>query len=333
MANTLNLLPTRVPIGQVTDPTGRTLDVMITPEFVRVLTAMFQRMGGATGLSNTDLEALLVTALVQVPQQSQGRDDATLCAPVDAWPMVAELQAQNEALRMQIQTLTGITEQVAELRKTIDAMQMETGAAAPLSVDWERPGKIGATTPNSAKFTTLAADGPAKIGTTGTAGAVQLARASDGLGVGTATMNGNTLEVDNQAGDVVTKRGGTERIRATGTGATVSGDATATGALVSGAAGAAGQLKLARASDGATGTVATFSGNDLLIDSPPGDVVILRGSVERIRATATGATVSGTMGASGGFGCNGKSPQAAAASGGTLAGVISALVANGILSS
>lgn len=34
-----------------------------------------------------------------------------------------------------------------------------------------------------------------------------------------------------------------------------------------------------------------------------------------------------------GFGCNGKSPQTAAASGGTLAGVIAALVANGILSS
>lgn len=36
---------------------------------------------------------------------------------------------------------------------------------------------------------------------------------------------------------------------------------------------------------------------------------------------------------SGKFGCNGKAPQAAAASGGTLAGVIAALVANGILSS
>jgi hypothetical protein len=332
MANTLNLLPTRVPIGQVTDPSGRKLDVLITPEFVRVLTAMFQRMGGAAGLSNTDLEALLVTAMIQTPQQ-QGRDDAALCAPVDAWPMVAELQAQNEALRMQMQALVGITEQVAELRKTIDAMQMESGGAAALVVDWERPGKIGEATANSGKFTTLTATGPAKVGTTGTAGAVQLARASDGLGVGTATMNGNTLEVDNQAGDIVTKRGGTERIRATGTGATVSGDATATGALVSGAVGASGQLKLARASDGATGTVATFSGNDLLLDSPPGDVVILRGSVERIRATASGAAVSGTMGVSAGFGCNGKSPQAAAASGGTLAGVIAALVANGILSS
>jgi hypothetical protein len=40
-----------------------------------------------------------------------------------------------------------------------------------------------------------------------------------------------------------------------------------------------------------------------------------------------------TVTASAGFGCNGKTAQSAAASGGTLAGVIAALVANGILSS
>lgn len=40
-----------------------------------------------------------------------------------------------------------------------------------------------------------------------------------------------------------------------------------------------------------------------------------------------------TVSTSAGFGCNDKPPQAAAASGGTLAGVIAALVANGILSS
>jgi hypothetical protein len=40
-----------------------------------------------------------------------------------------------------------------------------------------------------------------------------------------------------------------------------------------------------------------------------------------------------SLAASAGFGCNGKAAQSAAASGGTLAGVIAALVANGILSS
>jgi hypothetical protein len=40
-----------------------------------------------------------------------------------------------------------------------------------------------------------------------------------------------------------------------------------------------------------------------------------------------------TLTASAGFGCNGKAAQAPAASSGTVAGVIAALVANGILSS
>lgn len=48
---------------------------------------------------------------------------------------------------------------------------------------------------------------------------------------------------------------------------------------------------------------------------------------------ATGGGSFDTVTAAAGFGCNGKAPQVAAASGGTLDGVIAALVANGILSS
>lgn len=49
--------------------------------------------------------------------------------------------------------------------------------------------------------------------------------------------------------------------------------------------------------------------------------------------TAPAAGAFTTLTASAGFGCNGKAAQAPAASGGALAGVIAALVANGILSS
>ncbi len=52
-----------------------------------------------------------------------------------------------------------------------------------------------------------------------------------------------------------------------------------------------------------------------------------------IGSTAPAAGNFTTVSTSAGFGCNGKAPQTAAASGGTLAGVIAALVANGILSS
>ena len=57
------------------------------------------------------------------------------------------------------------------------------------------------------------------------------------------------------------------------------------------------------------------------------------GNVNIVDVTSTGAIVTGSMKATTGFGCNGKAAQTAAASGGTLAGVITALVANGILSS
>jgi hypothetical protein len=52
-----------------------------------------------------------------------------------------------------------------------------------------------------------------------------------------------------------------------------------------------------------------------------------------IGATVAAAGKFTTLTSTAGFGCNGKAAQAAAASGGTLAGVIAALVANGILSS
>jgi hypothetical protein len=48
--------------------------------------------------------------------------------------------------------------------------------------------------------------------------------------------------------------------------------------------------------------------------------------------TSTGLGVTGTHTSTGGFGCNGASAQTPYASGGTLAGVVAALVANGILS-
>ena len=49
--------------------------------------------------------------------------------------------------------------------------------------------------------------------------------------------------------------------------------------------------------------------------------------------SATGLAVTGALTSSTGFGCNGNAAQTKAVSGGTLAGVIAALVANGILSS
>lgn len=67
-----------------------------------------------------------------------------------------------------------------------------------------------------------------------------------------------------------------------------------------------------------SGTVAVLS--DFAAPPPIGNIEPSSGRFTAIETSA-------------GFGCNGKAAQPAAASGGTLAGVIAALVANGILSS
>jgi len=76
----------------------------------------------------------------------------------------------------------------------------------------------------------------------------------------------------------------------------------------------------------------------MLQDAPEDQPLLVRPSVDLSSPPpiGNGAPAAGsftTLTASSGFGCNGKTAQTAAASGGTLAGVIAALVANGILSS
>ena len=120
---------------------------------------------------------------------------------------------------------------------------------------------IGTTTPSTGSFTTVSASGAVKSGVTGTAGLLQIARASDGLLVGTDTMNLNVREITNQAGDIVYIRGAAEKLRVTATGAKVSGALTVDGgavalitatALTNGAAAAAGTLANAPAAGNPT---------------------------------------------------------------------------------
>jgi hypothetical protein len=73
--------------------------------------------------------------------------------------------------------------------------------------------------------------------------------------------------------------------------------------------------------------------DDLAIYSPSNTIKLYAGSATPVAVVAnTGFAVTGTHTVSGGFGCNGAAAQTPYASGGLLAGVVSALVANGILS-
>ena len=68
---------------------------------------------------------------------------------------------------------------------------------------------------------------------------------------------------------------------------------TTTGTVKSGTTGTAGVLEIARSSDGLSASSLTMLANDLIVDNAAGDVIIKRGSVERIRATATGTSTAG----------------------------------------
>jgi hypothetical protein len=90
---------------------------------------------------------------------------------------------------------------------------------------------VAGSTSQSFSTLTLSASGLVQSGVTGTAGMLKIARASDGLYVGTDTMNGNIREVTNQAGDIVWIRGATEKLRINAAGALAAGTFTVTGAF------------------------------------------------------------------------------------------------------
>lgn len=123
---------------------------------------------------------------------------------------MAEMRKQLQQVALQVSLLPNSLPAIAALRK----LSVLMGSDAALA--------------NTTITGTLAVTGTASFGVTGTAGLIQLKRASDGLAVGTDTMVLNVREIDNSAGDIVLKRGSVERIRATGTGATVTGGLTVT---------------------------------------------------------------------------------------------------------
>jgi hypothetical protein len=135
----LNLFPARVPIGRFQDEKGNQVDVLSTPEFVRALSALLERVGGADG---ADMASLALAASYQ-PAQMQSMLEQALSALESSRAEVVQLAQRIEGLEAQLQP-------------------------APAGTDWEHPGKLGDKTANSAMVTTLDASGNATL-TTATA--------------------------------------------------------------------------------------------------------------------------------------------------------------------
>lgn len=132
MADLLNLFPQRAAIGRV-DARG---NVYMTDEFTRALAVLSVRVGGPSGASTADLD--VAAAHASAVQYGHVLEQAA-----------ADLQRQVVELAGQFALLAEVRKGLAELERAAVEVQMPT--------DWEHPGKIGAGTANSGKFTTLEA--------------------------------------------------------------------------------------------------------------------------------------------------------------------------------
>lgn len=155
-----------------------------------------------------------------------------------------DLQRSDAHLVRRLDDLEAAAERVsgeyAALAKAVAALRDEMGE--PVSISGINTGdqtlaSLGAAAvagSSSQPFATsaLSSVGAVQSGTTGTAGMLKIARASDGAYVGTDTMNLNVREITNQAGDIVHIQGATERLRVTGVGITVNGALTTAGGVL-----------------------------------------------------------------------------------------------------
>lgn len=149
----VNLLPNRIEIGQFQDSSGRTVKVYQSPEFSRLFSDLFERVGGHDAPTPEDLQAYsqdvfsgktaatpdnleavelsmptdlsgLVSSLTIQVQELQG---AVLSASASASEM-ASMRAEVEQLRAEVAAFDRAGA-LGELQKAIDAARLDAGAA------------------------------------------------------------------------------------------------------------------------------------------------------------------------------------------------------------
>lgn len=138
MPTSLNLFPARVAIGRA-DASGA---VYMTTDFSRALADLLVRVGGPNGASVDDLGVEAAHSSLAAAGQALEQTAADLSR------QAVELAGQFAVL--------------AELRKCLADLE-RAGVETVPPTDWEHPGKIGATTANSGKFTTLEAADKVKL--------------------------------------------------------------------------------------------------------------------------------------------------------------------------
>jgi hypothetical protein len=332
----LNLFPIRVPIGTVTDSAGNSRDVLMTPEFARALAAVLQRIGGTNGTPSQEIEALAIEAAtlaafeldhLPVPPPSTGalehvdhgaevaalrEDISQLRNEVAMLKPMADCRAELEQLRAElamIKPATDFSSQLDEIRGVVNMIE-DPAALVRYIITTAAPLK-------SPTFSGIPAAPTAAVGNNTT----QLATTAYSLAM---------LGAPPVIGSVTPAAGKFTFVTASGA---YSNTSDLQFVAVSNIPG----INL-RSTSGAGGgrfsLVTAYIANDttsILLGAgaanPGTEAMRFNHSDGSVLIPTSSLTVATK------FGCNGKGAQAAVASGGTLAGVISALVANGILSS
>ncbi len=140
----LNLFPVRVPIGKV-NAAG---EVIMSREFANALSNLIDRVGGENGTGTSDLEGRSAYSLLGLTGAQPAADAAF--PTEDPHTRLADLARQVEQLQHLLANTAPATPE-PNYADYVHAYALPT----PTYVDWERPGAVGATTPNTGKFSTL----------------------------------------------------------------------------------------------------------------------------------------------------------------------------------
>lgn len=310
--STLNLFPARVPIGKVRLPDnpdgteGDELDAFASMEFLKALKVLFDRVGGANGMSNEDLATLAMLALSSGNAPISAGSDAGNAAfqTPDQSAEIAQLRHEMEDLRALVSSVSTAAAGVAEMQE----QAIVGGYQDQFRLDLTRPGPIGMGIASSGAFTTLSATG----------------QITSTLATGTAPLVvASTTKVSNLNADLLD---GTDWTAPGPIGATTpsTGKFTTVDATNSVGAAASVAYRLFDASGnysfgmGPTNTEGFINYNSGTASNASFGHRWNINSVEVAKVDGTGLFTVASLKSVAGFGCNGKAAQTAVASGGAL---------------
>lgn len=155
----LSLFKSNAAIGLL-QPDG---SVLPSPEFVRAMSILFARVGGAVNMGVDDLALLASTVTSPDQVARRAATDALVGPAVDQSAMIAALIGKIAALQAQVSQVEGMRAELAKLTRRLDGAEQLSTYRDPYRVNWERPGRIGYFTANTGAFTALTAQTVNKV--------------------------------------------------------------------------------------------------------------------------------------------------------------------------